>query len=98
MPARTALAAVLLAFAPLAAAQTEPVRGASIGTESAAPAPSSSSDSSVFPTFSAASVGSAKLEPETCVIRPVMSDAQLKLCGAMPPVYPPKKLVTDIAK
>lgn len=91
-----ALAAVLLALAPLAPAQQEPAPGSSIGTEARAPAPSS--DSMNFPIFSAAAVGSQKLEAEGCVIRPVMTDAQLKLCGATPPIYPPKKLVTDMIK
>ena len=94
-PIATAAGALLLAFAGLAAAQSQPAPGASIGTEPVrAPAPSQTE----FPIFSAAAVGSQKLEAETCVIRPVMTDAQLKLCGATPPVYPPKKLVTDMIK
>lgn len=96
-PITIAAGAALLAFAALAAAQSQsgqPVPGASIGTESMrAPAPSQD-----FPIFSAAAVGSQKLEAETCTIRPVMTDAQLKLCGANPPDYPPKKLVTDMIK
>ena len=92
---KTGFAAILLALAPLALAQSQPTPGASIGTESVrAPAPNQAD----FPIFSAAAVGSQKLEAEGCVIRPVMSDAQLKLCGATPPLYPPKKLVTDMIK
>jgi len=94
-PMATAAGALLLAFTGVAAAQPQPAPGASIGTESVrAPAPSGGD----FPTFSAAAVGSQKLEAEGCVIRPVMTDAQLKLCGATLPVYPPKKLVTDMVK
>lgn len=98
MRPRIAVTAVLLALAPLALAQPQPAPGSSIGTETVhAPTPSYS-DANTFPTFSAAAVGSQKQEPETCVIRPVMTDAQLKLCGATPPAYPPKKLVTDMIK
>lgn len=93
---KAAFAVLLLALAPLAQAQ-QPAPGSSIGTESRAPAPSQA-DPVSFPTFSAAAVGSQKLEAETCVIRPVMTDAQLKICGATPPAYPPKKLVTDMIK
>ena len=94
-PIATAAGALLLALTGLAAAQPQPTPGASIGTESVrAPAPNQND----FPIFSAAAVGSQKLEAETCVIRPVMTDVQLKLCGATPPVYPEKKLVTDMIK
>jgi hypothetical protein len=101
-PTKVAFAAVLVSLAPLAQAQFQSSQpspwlaspGASIGTESVR-APASNAD---FPTFSAAAVGSQKLEAEGCVVRPVMTDAQLKICGATPPVYPPKKLVTDMIK
>lgn len=102
-PTKVTFAAVLVSLAPLAQAQFQSPQpspwqtspGASIGTESVrAPAPSGGD----FPTFSAAAVGSQRLEAEGCVIRPVMTDAQLKLCGATPPLFPPKKLVTDMIK
>ncbi len=95
MAMKTAIAAVLLALAPLALAQQQPPPGSSIGSEPVR-VPETNPDG--FPTLSAAALGSQRQEPETCVIRPVMSDAQLKLCGATPPVYPPKKLVTDMVK
>ena len=96
MRPRIAATAVLLALAPLVLAQPQPAPGASIGTETVRPVPPI--DPASFPTFSAAGIGSQKLEPEGCVIKPVMSDAELKRCGALPPAYPPRKLVTDMIK
>ena len=94
MPAgtRIALAALSLA-APLALAQA-PMgpgnvgggvpyeRGSDVERSSA---PISSREEALVPAASLGTLGKqADAEAETCVIRPVMTDQQLKICGANP--------------
>ena len=94
-----ALAAWMIGTAPAATAQQDqgpfPTLGGGEGTfrdpNYSAPQQAATSADVLTPGISAAQISGTRLAPEPCTIKPVMTDEELKRCGARPVNYAPRK-------